>query len=152
MRRALRLTDPTLAALTLGTLLALWALADRLAPHEGLSDQGCRIGAVLDGDTVQLICGAEIEPARLQGFDTPETRDAACAAERALGKRATQHLRGLVSGARPGITDLGHDKYGRRLIRLRLDGQEVADLMIAAGLATRYDGGQRIRWCDRLAP
>lgn len=132
------------------TLAALLALADRYAPHEALSDQGCRIGAVLDGDTVALVCGPTTEPARLQGFDTPETRDAACEAERALGKRAAAYLRDWATQARPGISDLGRDKYRRRLIRLRLDGQDVAARMIAEGLAVAYDGGRRIDWCARL--
>lgn len=132
------------------TLFGLRLAADRLAPYEGLSERGCRIGAVLDGDTVELLCGATRESARLQGFDTPETRDARCAAERALGKQATARLRALVAGAQPGITDLGHDKYRRRLIRLRLDGRDVAAQMIAEGLAVPYDGGARIDWCARL--
>lgn len=131
-------------------LTALWSVAERYTPHERLSDAGCRIGAVLDGDTVELICGTARETARLQGFDTPETRDARCEAERALGKRATQRLRELVAGARPGIADLGQDKYRRRLIRLRLDGQDIAATMIAEGLAVAYDGGKRIDWCARL--
>ncbi len=133
------------------TLAALLALADRYAPYEGLSDRGCRIGAVLDGDTVELICGTTREPARLQGFDAPETRDAGCEAERALGKRAAAYLRDWVPRARSGMTDLGRDKYRRRLIRLRLDGEEVAARMIAEGLAVAYDGGRRIDWCARLA-
>ena len=133
-------------------LTALWFVAERYAPYEGLSDAGCRIGAVLDGDTVQLICGATTESARIVGFDTPETRDARCEAERALGKRATQRLRELVAHARPGITDLGHDKYRRRLIRLRLNDRDVGAILIGEGLAVAYDGGQRIDWCERLAP
>ncbi|MEH7826601.1 thermonuclease family protein [Gemmobacter denitrificans] len=131
-------------------LAGLLALAGRYAPHEQLSEQGCRIGAVLDGDTVHLICGTVTETARLHGYDAPETRDAACEAERALGKRATLRLRELVADAQPGIADLGRDKYGRRLIRLRLNGQDVADRMVAEGLATPYAGGKRINWCKGL--
>jgi endonuclease YncB( thermonuclease family) len=146
----MRMTADLLLYIVL-TLAALIALADRFAPHEALSDAGCRIGAVLDGDTVELICGSGSEPARLQGLDTPETRDARCEAERALGKQAAARLRGWVQVARPGIADLGHDKYRRRLIRLRLDDEDVAERMIAEGLAVAYDGGARIDWCARLA-
>lgn len=133
------------------TLFGLWSLAERFAPHEGLSESGCRIGAVYDGDTVELICGRVSESARLAGFDTPETRDAGCEAERALGKRATLYLRDWVRHSRPGITHLGREKFGRRLIRLRLDGQDVGQRMIDQGLAMAYTGGKRIDWCAHLA-
>ncbi len=131
-------------------VMALWAVAQTFAPYEGLSDAGCRLGHVYDGDTVELICGGRRERARIVGLDTPETRDAVCAEEAALGARATDRLRKLVQGAQPGITDLGHDKYQRRLIRLRLNGTDVAETLIAEGLAVAYDGGRRIDWCERL--
>lgn len=141
---------PDLLLYVTATLLALYSLADRFAPYEGLSENGCRISRVYDGDTIELLCGTQAEIARLSGFDTPETRDARCEAERALGKRAGAYLRDWVKVARPGITDLGHDKYRRRLIRLRLDGQDVGARMVREGLATPYAGGKRIDWCAHL--
>ncbi|WP_151717993.1 thermonuclease family protein [Gemmobacter serpentinus] len=141
---------PDLFLYITATLMALWTIADRYAPYEGLSDAGCRIDAVLDGDTLRLICNGTAETARLTGFDTPETRDARCEAERALGKQAAAYLRDWVRRAQPGISDQGHDKYRRRLIRLRLDGQDVAARMIGQGLAVPYTGAARIDWCARL--
>ena len=54
-----------------------------------------------------------------------------------------QRVAGLRrQGAQPGITDLGHDKYQRRLIRLRLNGTDVAETLIAEGLEeVRTRGG-----------
>ena len=44
----------------------------------------------------------------------------------------------------------GEDRYGRRLVRLGIDGRDVGDGLIAEGLAVPYTGGRRIDWCDRL--
>jgi endonuclease YncB( thermonuclease family) len=33
---------------------------------------------------------------------------------------------------------------------LWIDGQDVAEVLIGEGLATEYDGGARVNWCDRL--
>jgi endonuclease YncB( thermonuclease family) len=42
----------------------------------------------------------------------------------------------------------GGDRYQRRLGRLLIDGRDVADLMVARGLARRYSGrGPRQGWC-----
>ncbi len=46
---------------------------------------------------------------------------------------------------------LGHDRYGREPVWMRVGGEDVAALMIAEGLAVAYDGASRIDWCARLA-
>lgn len=100
---------------------------------------------VVDGDTVRL-AGQAI---RLIGFDTPETYEAQCAAERDLGEAATDRLRDLL--ARASSAQLAYlprrDQYGRELARLVLDGRDVADIMVGEGLARRYTGGHRQSWC-----
>ena len=42
------------------------------------------------------------------------------------------------------------DRYGRRLVRLSLDGRDVGAVLISEGLAVPYRGGRRIDWCARL--
>lgn len=100
---------------------------------------------VVDGDTVRL-AGQAI---RLIGFDTPETYQAQCAAERHLGEAATARLRDLL--AESSSAQLAYlprrDQYGRDLARLMLDGRDVADIMVGEGLARRYNEGQRRPWC-----
>ena len=100
---------------------------------------------VVDGATVRLV-GQAI---RLVGFDTPETYEARCAAERDLGEAATDRLRDLL--ARASSVQLAYlprrDQYGRELARLVLDGRDVADIMVEEGFARRYVGGQRGSWC-----
>jgi endonuclease YncB( thermonuclease family) len=124
-------------------LLALVRLADSGAPVTG-----CRVGSVYDGDTVALICGDLERSARIVGLDAPEASAPRCAAERLAAQRATAALRQMVlAAAKVEVTELGKDRYGRTLIRLWLDGQDVAVLMIAAGHARAYDGGARAGWC-----
>jgi endonuclease YncB( thermonuclease family) len=112
----------------------------------------CAVSRVVDGDTVDLICDGAAFRARLTGFDTPETYDPACAAEAALGRLATGRLRQLVGDAALVEADIGGtDRYGRRLVALKLDGQEVSRRLISENLAVPYSGGRRINWCDRLS-
>lgn len=172
--RRLRLT-PALMVYILLALLGLYAFAEQRAPYHGLTEAGCRVGFVYDGDTVELLCGADTRTARLVGFDTPETKQPRCPAEAALGLRAKLRLGDLVAqaqgaGARPGtgagqgailldesgqgailLDDRGQDKYGRRLVAMRIGDRDVADLMIAEGLAVANSGEARVDWCARLA-
>ncbi len=112
----------------------------------------CRVVHISDGDTFDVKCpGHPQERIRIQGYDTPETYYADCAAEKALGDEATAHLRALVR-SRP-ITRIerhGYGKYGRVLARVWLDGEDLADTMVRAGLAARYAGGHRTNWCAVL--
>ncbi len=135
--------------------------ADTAAARRGAGEQAaapppaarvapCRVTHVYDGDTVELRCGGESRKARLTGFDTPETRDARCPGEAALGHRATARLRGLLAGRTVEAVPQGHDRYGRDLVALSVNGRSVSGLMIAEGLAVPYAGGTRIDWCARL--
>ncbi len=115
-----------------------------LKPHEG-----CAVTLVVDGDTVRLLCPAEgFVTARLTGFDTPEVFSPGCPGELARGLAATAWLT-LALWRAGHIAEDGErrDRYGRRLVRLSLDGRDVAGAMIAAGLARPYAGGRRQGWC-----
>ncbi|MCA9240742.1 MAG: hypothetical protein KDA37_11105, partial [Planctomycetales bacterium] len=111
---------------------------------------GCDVAAVVDGDTVELSCpGAPAVRGRLVGYDAPELFTPACVHEHALAIAATQTLRHAIwSAGRIEVVHVADDKFGRLLIGLRLDGAEVTDLMLGAGLARPYDGGTRKGWCQ----
>ena len=137
---------------TLLVLLGLWLYdPDTLTQTAARMDQSSANRmipsqlTVIDGDTVGLF-GQSV---RLVGFDTPETYQAQCAAERRLGDVATDKLRELL--ARASSAQLVYlprrDQYGRDLARLLLDGRDVADVMVGEGFARRYSGGQRRSWC-----
>lgn len=137
----------TVAALLLVTLASLSALV----PARGT---GCRVVAVTDGDTVRAWCPGEgFVSARLLGFDTPETWAPRCLSEWWAGTRATWALRWKLWTAGTVDTVLsGHDRYGRRLMMLALDGTDIAASMIGEGHARRYGGDRRDGWCGPSDP
>ncbi|MGL4235044.1 thermonuclease family protein [Tabrizicola sp.] len=112
-------------------------------------DGTCRIVNVIDGDTVTLMCQEQgLERARILGFDTPEKYAPKCVAEFVAAEKATWALRTLIQQAeRIELERDGADQYGRTLVRLILDGQDVAGRMIRAGHARNYSGGPRGSWC-----
>jgi len=109
----------------------------------------CKVVSVIDGDTVTVWCGGtDFQRTRLTGFDTPEIFSPQCASERWLGLRATAALKGnLWSAGRIGIEPSGHDRYGRLLARMTVDGRSVGNDLIARDLARPYSGGRRPGWC-----
>ena len=110
---------------------------------------GCEVVNVIDGDTVTAYCpGRGFERTRLVGFDTPEVFSPQCVSESWAGARATLALRRLIwSAKKVKLICQGTDRYGRRLARLFVDGSNVSRMMIDAGHARSYGGGQRAGWC-----
>lgn len=101
---------------------------------------------VVDGDTVRS--GGEIY--RLAGFDTPESGfHARCGREGALASEAAARLRELVDesdvelslaacACAPGTEGTDACNYGRLCGRLKADGRDVGEILIAEGLAETY--------------
>ena len=153
-----RLADPRfylkgVIAVCLGGLVIVPTIADLV--NAGMktvaSDQGdCRIIRVVDGDTVSLICPEDgMVSARLIGFDTPEKYSPKCLDEFVAAERASWALRTLIQRAdRMVLTHEGTDQYGRALVKLQLDGVDVARAMIRSGHARQYGGGLRGSWCQ----
>ena len=115
------------------------------------------VTAVVDGDTLEVRAriwlGQELATrVRLAGIDTPELR-ASCPQERALALRATDFLERRLGGGPVStgvrLHDIENGKYaGRVVARVETaDGEDLADLLLGAGLAQRYDGGRRASWC-----
>lgn len=107
---------------------------------------------VIDGDTIKV--RGQPTNTRLVGFNTPETRSAACNRERSLGQQATSRLATLIRNAqklefervacacRPGTQGTKQCNYGRGCGTLRVDGTDVGRLLISEGLAVRYICGR----------
>ncbi len=146
----LRLLPAFALMVTLG-IASCQAMGSRGGSAATLSGADCRIAHVIDGDTVAMDCpGLGEIRARLTGFDTPEAFDPSCPAEAGLAGAATERLQNLVRSAstvEPRFD--GTDRYGRRLVRLRLDGHDVGTILVGEGLAVRYSGGPRPDWCAR---
>lgn len=98
---------------------------------------------VIDGDTFSY-GGQRI---RIAGIDAPEIHPPRCMQEARLGLAATERLRQLLSSGVVTISGSGRDKYGRELRQVSVNGVDVAQWMIAAGLASSYKGAKRQGWC-----
>jgi micrococcal nuclease len=103
---------------------------------------------VIDGDTIRDL--ASDITYRIVNIDTPETgARARCLAERELGDRATHQARTLITEAEVvDVRPTGRtDRYGRAIAFVVVDGRDLGETLIAAGLARPWRG-RREPWCD----
>ena len=105
---------------------------------------GHRVTCLVDGDTGSL----DGEKWRLLGTDTPEISKPECANEYSIGIAARNRLQSLMRGGYA-IERGGRDRYGRRLVTIRLaDGRDVGDVLEAEGLSQPWPNYGN-RWCGR---
>jgi endonuclease YncB( thermonuclease family) len=99
---------------------------------------------VVDGDTF-YIGGQKV---RIADIDAPETHDYHCRSELELGERAARDLQALLNSGAVTMTliDRDRDVYGRLLRNVRVNGRDVGEALISAGVARAYAGGRR-PWC-----
>ena len=96
---------------------------------------------------------------RLHGVDAPETGGvgsyggAKCEYERELGYAAKEDVVEFTRGKLVQVyRDYGEDRYGRLVVDLSVNGQDLAMQMINRGVLKRwdYDGGEpKPNWCGR---
>jgi len=106
-----------------------------------VSDRACR---AIDGDTID--CGAV--RVRLVNVDTPELAGA-CPAEIALAARARDFTAARLAAGPVEIKPdpkRPRDRYGRALALVIVEGRDIGEDLIAAGMARRWDGRRR-PWC-----
>lgn len=113
---------------------------------------------VVDGDTlavrVAVWLGLEVSVrVRIRGIDAPELR-ARCPQERELAEAAAAHLAALVGEGPVALTNIAGGKFYGRVIAdvASAAARDLAEAMLAPGLARPYDGGRRDGWCDGEAP
>lgn len=101
----------------------------------------------IDGDTI--VVGKE--HIRIANIDTPEIKHAKCDAERRLGVISKARMQALINAGALTIErgDSGRtkDRYGRTLGKVTVNGKDVGEVLIAEGLARRWDG-KRHPWCE----
>lgn len=110
----------------------------------GYCKWGGGTNCVVDGDTFYL--GGD--KVRIAGIDAPETHDYGCESELALGNRATEMLHSLLNSGPVTMTSIDRDRdvYGRLLRNVAVNGQDVGEAMVSAGVAREYASGRR-PWC-----
>ena len=134
---------------------ALAADADRRPRDDVVSGPvPASVLGVIDGDTIavraRIWLGQSVETrVRIAGVDAPELRGA-CQRERALAAAARDLVVGTIEGAAVTLWDIRYDKFGGRVLArvVVAAGDDIAALLIAAGLGRAYDGGKRAPWCE----
>jgi endonuclease YncB( thermonuclease family) len=107
--------------------------------------------SVVDGDTIRV--SGEPSAVRLVGFNTPETRGAACPAERTAGNAAARRLRQIVAAGGLDLTFVrcacarGTEgtlrcNHGRRCGVLRSRGRDVGEILIGEEHAVPFVCGE----------
>lgn len=138
------------ALLKTGCYAAVFAIAcldDTVAaqPAYERCGSGIRVNCIVDGDTLWND-GVKI---RIADIDTPEISQPRCAAEKALGERATVRLMELVNAGpfqMQAWQKHDEDRYGRKLRVLVRDGRSLGDVLVSEGLARTWTG-RRQPWC-----
>lgn len=103
----------------------------RETPRSGETIQG-RVVAVLDGDTVTVLDSAEQQHrVRFFGIDAPEKAQA-------YGQVSKRNLSDLVFNREVVVEVADRDRYGRKVGRIFVDGQDANLLQVRAGLAWAY--------------
>ena len=99
---------------------------------------------VIDGDTIRY-GGIKI---RLADIDAPEVFSPRCPSEATRGERATRRLLELMNAGPFRVVTGGRDedRYGRKLRVIERDGRSLGEVLVAEGLARRWDGARR-SWC-----
>lgn len=142
--------------LILATLIPSIALAEPCA-HTKTTFACVKVVSVYDGDTITVtipgvppMMGERVS-VRIRDIDTAEmTGRKKC--EKAMAIRARNWLRARLEKAkRVDLHRIGRDKYFRILADVEADGQSIADELIKAKLAVRYDGGRKpdTKWCEK---
>ena len=107
----------------------LWqSLVNALRPTPLGSTFSGQVVGVVDGDTLDVRVGWRCVRIRLAGIDAPEARQR-------FGLDSTQHLAALAYGRRATVERCGHDRFGRMLARVVIEGKDVSQAQLDAGLA-----------------
>tara|TARA_B100000989_G_scaffold288412_1_gene259089 strand:+ start:289 stop:729 length:441 start_codon:yes stop_codon:yes gene_type:complete len=92
----------------------------------------------------------KIEKLRIIGLDTPEIYRSECAYEKNKGLDAKKLINLKIQNSTniQLITDYDRDNFGRILVRLIIDDEDISDLMISNGLGVPYNKKNKFNWCD----
>lgn len=108
-----------------------------------------------DGDTIRFdlpgyppIAGDDIR-VRVNGIDTPEI-NGKCEKEKYDAQQARDMVSDILKEAeRINLKNMKRGKYFSIAADVIVDGESLAEILIEAGMAIKYDGGKKIhKWCE----
>ncbi len=106
------------------------------------------IKRVEDGDSVLAELGEQVVQVRLIGIDSPELAGKHISKTQPYGPEAKIFLKKLVEKKWVKMEGTEHDKHGRLLGTIYLDGEDVNLKMVSVGLAEVYPGFSRAEYLD----
>jgi micrococcal nuclease len=132
-------------------LLRPWESWDELGRDETPQSASAVVTRVVDGDTVEVDLGGEIEDVRYIGVDTPETVKPGAPVD-CFGPQASSFNHRLVEGRRVRLVfGVEHrDQYGRLLAYVYLGKRFVNAELIRRGLAETLTIPPNDRFAGRL--
>ena len=110
----------------------------------GLCSEGGLTNCVASGDSFYL--GGKT--VRVAGIEAPQLYGASCPKEAALGRKSAGRLQAMLNSGELEMTRVGQDldRYGLLLRSVAVDGRDVGQTLVAAGLA-REIGDMTRSWC-----
>lgn len=124
----------------------------KIFSYEGRKCEG-KVVSVYDGDTVKIVFPlTDKEPERLYKWncrlinvDTPEIRTRNLK-EKAYGKKVRDYLRKKILNKIVTVSCKDFDKYGRLLVEIFYEDENINNWLIDNGYAKLYDGGTKHKW------
>ena len=107
-----------------------------------------------DGDTITFnlpdlhpIIGEKIS-VRVNGIDTPEIKGN-CEKEKYDAQQAKEMVADILKDAEQiTLKNIERGKYFRIAANILVDGEDLGDILVEAGVAVKYDGGKKShKWC-----
>jgi|SRR5215217_6655074 micrococcal nuclease len=137
----------SLSALAIGILASVASAEQPNSASDAFSicGSGQRITCVVDGDTFWF----RGEKIRIADIDTPELSPPRCERERERGLAAKQRLLDILNSGPLSFktTAREEDRFGRKLRIVYRERRSVGDILVAEGLARKWEGSRR-RWCE----
>lgn len=144
-----------LAVALLAGAMALACAAPRMAWAEIFDGPvRARVLRVIDGDSLlveaRIWLGQNIETTvRLLGVDAPELR-ARCDREKSLAVESKAFVETHIGGKDVMLRRIQFGKFANRVLAqvFTPEGDDLGAVLVYAGLARLYEGGERQGWCD----
>jgi len=112
-----------------------------------------KVVSVYDGDSCRCVFPMEGKlykwNCRINGIDTPELRTRS-KLEKEAGYKARDFLKKKILKKVVELHCGEFDKYGRLLVNIKFEGEDISELMINNDHAFRYDGGTKKNWDEYL--